>query len=168
MQSKLSSLEQAAWGGFLRAHASLVRELDEELRRSHRLPLTSYDVLVQLESAPGGEMRMSDLAEAVLLSRSGVTRLVDRLQRQGLLDRRECPEDARGSYAVLTERGRERLREARPTHLAGVRRLFLGRLDEPERQRLARTWRRLAQPRRRRPAGNADQGKAERPPSTPT
>jgi DNA-binding MarR family transcriptional regulator len=143
VQATLSASEQAAWGGFLRAHARLVRELDDELRARHKLPLTSYDVLVQLESAPGGEMRMSELAEAVLLSRSGLTRLVDRLRRQGLLDRRDCPEDARGAYAVLTERGRGRLREARPTHLDGVRRLFLERLDEPERRRLARTWERL-------------------------
>lgn len=138
--SRLTGEELAAWGGFLRAHSRLVRELDEELRADHDLPLSSYDVLVQLSSAPDGSLRMSELADAVLLSRSGLTRLVDRLAREGLIERRKCPEDARGAYAALTERGRERLAEARPTHLAGVRRLFLGRLDEAERRRLAGIW----------------------------
>lgn len=139
-QTRLSPDELATWAGFLRTHAQLVRELDEELRREHDLPLSSYDVLVQLSTAPEEGLRMSDLAEAVLLSRSGLTRLVDRLQREGLLERRQCPEDARGSYATLTQAGRDRLEEARPTHLSGVRRLFLDRLDSGERRRLAAAW----------------------------
>ncbi|MDP9227531.1 MAG: MarR family transcriptional regulator [Actinomycetota bacterium] len=140
----LSPSERDIWVGFLRTHDQLVRELDQELRREHDLPLSSYDVLVQLESAPGGAMRMSDLAQSVLLSRSGLTRLVDRLEREQLLERRQCPEDARGSYAAITASGRARLEEARSTHLAGVRRLFLDRLEEPERERLAATWDRLS------------------------
>ena len=95
---------------------SLTRELDEELRRAHGLPLSSYDVLVNLESAPDRQMRMSELADAVLLSRSGLTRLVERLERDGLLARADCPGDARGSLAVLTDAGLARLaRRARPT-----------------------------------------------------
>jgi DNA-binding MarR family transcriptional regulator len=132
-----------AWGGFLRAHRALVAELDEELKREHDLPLTSYDVLVQLENAPDHQLRMSELAEAVLLSRSGLTRLVERLERKGLLERRECQDDARGAFAVLTDAGAESLREARRTHLAGVRELFLRRFDENELRRLDDAWRRL-------------------------
>jgi DNA-binding MarR family transcriptional regulator len=81
-------------------------------------------------------MRMSELADRLLLSRSGLTRLVDRLVKAGLLERRRCPEDARGSLAVVTAAGRELFERARPTHLAGVRRLFLGRFSEQEQARL--------------------------------
>lgn len=144
MQARLSPDELGAWRGFLQTHARLTRQLDDELRSEHDLPLTTYDVLVQLENAPGHQMRMSELADAVLLSRSGLTRLVDRLERQGLLERRECPDDARGSLAALTDAGATRLAEARPTHLAGVRRLFLEPLGEPERRRMAAVWDQLS------------------------
>src|SRR3712207_5645930 len=97
-----------AWGGFLRTHATLVRELDEELTREHGLPLSSYDVLVQLETAPDRRLRLSQLADAVLLSRSGLSRLVQRLVDQGLLERIECAEDARGAFAAITEAGSAR------------------------------------------------------------
>ena len=83
---------------------------------------------------------MSELAEAVLLTRSGLTRLVDRLERRGLVERRRCPSDARGFFAALTGEGLRRLQEARPTHLAGVRRLFLDRLEPEELERLAAVW----------------------------
>jgi DNA-binding MarR family transcriptional regulator len=140
---RLNQLEMGAWGGFLRAHRSLVAELDEELRREHGLPLTSYDVLVQLENAPGRQLRMSELADAVLLSRSGLTRLVERLQRKHLLERRECADDARGAFAVLTDEGAAALRKARKTHLAGVRTRFLERFDEKELERLGQAWDRV-------------------------
>jgi DNA-binding MarR family transcriptional regulator len=140
---KLTELELDAWRNFLRVHAVLTRELDEELRRAHGLPLTSYDVLVNLESAPDRQMRMSELADAVLLSRSGLTRLVERLERDGLLSRADCPGDARGSFAVLTKTGRARLEEARKTHLSGVRERFLGQFSDDELERLADNWRRL-------------------------
>jgi DNA-binding MarR family transcriptional regulator len=142
-QTRLDPDELDTWAGFLRTHAQLIRELDEELRREHDLPLSSYDVLVQLSDAPPDGLRMSELAEAVLLSRSGLTRLVDRLESEGLLERRQCPEDARGSYAALTAAGRDRLEGARPTHLRGVRRLFLDRLEPAERRRLAGAWKSL-------------------------
>jgi DNA-binding MarR family transcriptional regulator len=141
--NRLSPSELRAWAGFLRAHASLVRALDEELRAAHDLPLTSYDVLVQLEHAAGRRLRMRDLADAVLLSRSGLTRLVDRLERQGLVRREPCGEDARGWFAVLTDEGARALRRARPTHLDGVRRRFLGVLGDDELRRLAGVWERL-------------------------
>src|SRR5881392_118267 len=92
---RFSELELDAWRGFLRAHATLVRELDEELTERHGLPLSSYDVLVVLSEAPDGQLRMSNLADAVLLSRSGLSRLVSRLAAQGLIERVECEDDAR-------------------------------------------------------------------------
>jgi DNA-binding MarR family transcriptional regulator len=91
-------------------------------------------------------MRMCDLATSVILSRSGLTRLVDRLEREGLVERQSCPQDARGSYAVLTERGRERLQAARATHLAGVRALFLSRFAEAELEQLGTFFERVVGP----------------------
>jgi DNA-binding MarR family transcriptional regulator len=127
----------AAWGGFLRTHATIVRELDEELTRAHNLPLSSYDVLVQLEDE---QLRLSQLADAVLLSRSGLSRLVTRLVDQGLVERIECTDDARGAFAAITDRGRERLAEARATHRAGIRSRFLGRLTAEQQRQLADAW----------------------------
>jgi len=140
---RLTPLELGAWREFLHVHAVLTRELDEELRRSHGLPLSSYDVLVNLESAPDRQMRMSELADAVLLSRSGLTRLVERLEREGLLSRADCPSDARGSLAVLTDVGMARLAEARKTHLRGVRERFLDHFDDAELEQLGAYWGRV-------------------------
>ena len=131
----LSAIEQTAWRTFLRANATLVRRLEGELVREHDLPLASYDVLVQLSEAPDGGLRMTELAERVLLSRSGLTRLVDRLVRDGLVQRRSCAEDARGTIAVLTPAGGERLRAAWPTHLRGVAE-HISRLDPAEVEQL--------------------------------
>src|SRR4051795_12838105 len=142
-----TDLELDAWRGFLRTYATLVHELDEELTERHGLPLSSYDVLVQLDEAPDGMLRMSHLADAVLLSRSGLSRLVSRLESQGLIERRECENDARGAFAAITDAGREKLGEARATHRAGVNERFLGRLGERELRQLARVWSRLLDPR---------------------
>ena len=139
----LSPAELAAWRGFLRAHALLVRELDCELEEAHGLPLISYELLVRLEQAPDHRMRMRELADAVLLSRSGLTRLVDRLVRDGLIKRSTCSADARGAYAVLTPRGAHALKTARPAHLDGVRRRFLAHFDDDELANLAGIWERL-------------------------
>ena len=138
-----SEMEMDAWAGFLRAHATLVRELDDELTREHDLPLSSYDVLVQLASAPDGAMRMSQLADAVLLSRSGLSRLVARLVDQGLVERRECASDGRGAMATLSDRGRKRLEDARETHRSGVRERFLSRLSDAQQRQLGSVWRRI-------------------------
>jgi DNA-binding MarR family transcriptional regulator len=100
-------------------------------------------VLVNLESAPDRRMRMSELADAVLLSRSGLTRLVERLERDGLLSRADCPGDARGSFAVLTRAGLSKLAEARKTHLSGVREKFLGQFSDDELEQLGEHWRRV-------------------------
>jgi DNA-binding MarR family transcriptional regulator len=128
----LTAAELQTWRAFLRAHAQVIRRLEHDLVAGHDLPLASYDVLVQLSEAPGCRLRMTELAERVLLSRSGLTRLVDRLEREGLVQRQACPSDARGTHAVLTDAGRERLRQAWPTHLAGVVDRFVGRLDGDE------------------------------------
>jgi DNA-binding MarR family transcriptional regulator len=139
-----SEVVQRAWRGLLRAHACLAKRLDSELERAHRLPMTSYEVLNHLDSSGGGRMRMCDLADQAQLSRSGLTRLVDRLERDGLLERCSCEQDARGSYACLTADGRERLREARGTHRAVVREHFSARFSESELRVLAEMWERIA------------------------
>lgn len=143
-QETLSEGELRAWRGLLRAHACLARRLDAELERAHGLPMTSYEVLQHLGDSSGGRMRMCDLAERAQLSRSGLTRLVDRLQREELLERCSCEYDARGSFACLTETGRERLSAARGTHLAVIREHFLARFSEDELSLLADMSERIA------------------------
>jgi DNA-binding MarR family transcriptional regulator len=140
----LSEGELRAWHGLKRAHASLAKRVDAELERTHGLPLTSYEVLRHLVDSPGGRMRMCDLAEQAQLSRSGLTRLADRLEKEGLLERCSCEHDARGAYACLTELGRKRLCAARGTHLAVVREQFLSRFTEDELGALAELWDRIA------------------------
>ena len=127
----------------LRAHAGLSRALDADLIREHKLPLSSYEVLLFLADAPEGRMRMSDLAESVLLSRSGLTRLVDRLEREGLLKRERCESDARGLFAEITPAGRELFDAARRTHLDGVRARFLDRFSRDELRTLGALWQKL-------------------------
>src|SRR3954470_14616645 len=144
---RFNELELDAWRGFLRSYATLVRELDEELTERHGLPLSSYDVLVQLDEAPDGMLRMSHLADAVLLSRSGLSRLVTRLINMGLIERADCENDARGAFAVITDEGRKRLDEARATHRPAIRERFLDRLSEREQRQLAKIWGRLLDPR---------------------
>ena len=143
-EAALSLGELRAWRGLLRAHACLAKRLDAELERAHRLPMTSYEVLQHLQEASGGRMRMCDLAEQAQLSRSGLTRMVDRLEREGLLERCSCDHDARGSYACLTDVGRERVEEAHVTHLAVVREHFFSRFSETELSVLADMWERIA------------------------
>jgi DNA-binding MarR family transcriptional regulator len=139
----LDQEELAAWRGMLRAHAELVRELDAELAREHDMPLSSYEVLLFLNDSPEGRMRMSELAESALLSRSGLTRLVDRLERQGLLTRERCESDARGWFAEITPEGRRAFGEARKTHLDGVRRVFLDHFSRDELRTLGGLWQKL-------------------------
>jgi len=121
-----------AWRNFLVAHARITRRLDDELQAAHGLSLAEYDALLQIATAPGRRIRMNVLAERVILSRSGITRLVDRLEAQGCVERIACETDARGQEARLTSVGLDRLRTAARTHLDGVRRYFLDRLDESD------------------------------------
>jgi len=139
----LNEEELAAWRGMLRAHAELTKELDAELAREHNLPLSSYEVLLYLADAPDGRMRMAELADSVLLSRSGLTRLVDRLEREGLLKRERCESDARGYFAELTPKGRRLFDAARRTHLDGVRARFLSRFSRDELRAMGALWQKL-------------------------
>ena len=136
----------AAWRSFLRTHAHLVRRLEQDLQSQHKIALASYDVLVQLAEAPDHRLRMSELAQAVLLSRSGLTRLVDSMQREGLVERRPDPCDARGLYTVLTRAGVQALREASVVHLAGISELFVNRLADSELVEIARLMDKLEPP----------------------
>lgn len=133
----------AAWSAFLRAHARIVRELETELQAEQRMALTDYDVLVQLANAEDRRLRMSELADRLLLSRSGATRLVDRLVAQGLVERVMCDVDRRGQWASLTDAGVDRLRQASPTHLRGVAEHFLDLLSADELAALERAFTRL-------------------------
>ena len=139
----LSDGELRAWQAFLRTHRSVTGTLDAELVREQQLPLGSYEVLLILARAPERAMRMSDVAGTTLLSRSGMTRLVDRLESDGLVERMTCPSDGRGVYAVLTDAGLDRLRTAARTHLRGVRDHFTSRLSAGELDELSRLLEKL-------------------------
>lgn len=128
-----------AWKAFLDAQACILRELEADLVGQEQLTLAEYDVLVQLALAPKHQLRMTDLSERVRLSRSGVTRLVDRLAQSSLISRRPCPTDRRSTYAVLGAAGRARLRRATPTHLQGVRDYFIARLEPDQLERFTRS-----------------------------
>jgi DNA-binding MarR family transcriptional regulator len=140
---ELTPAELGAWRGLLRVHSALVKALDAELLAGHDLPLTSYEVLINLQAAPDRRRRMAELADGVLLSRSGMTRLVDRLEREGLLERDPCVSDGRGTFAVLTDKGEALLSQARRTHLDGVRERFLRHFSEGELEHLAGLWNRV-------------------------
>jgi DNA-binding MarR family transcriptional regulator len=148
-------LGQRAWGGLLSVHADLVPVLDRELQQGTGLPLTWYDVLLELNSAPDRRLRMGELGERVTLSRTRVSRLVDELARAGLVTRSSNPDDRRSAFAELTELGRRRLRTAAPIYLAGIREHFSHHLTEAELEVLAAAlWRVHAH--RQNPGGRAE------------
>jgi DNA-binding MarR family transcriptional regulator len=120
------------WRVFLRVHSLIIRRLESDLMDRHGLPIAWYDVLARLVEADDHRLRMSDLAERVMLSPSGLTRLVDRMVDAGLLSREPSERDARGFYAVLTEHGFETLRSATGTHLRGIRDHVLSRFTDSE------------------------------------
>ena len=126
-----------AWVSFLRAHAAITRQLNADLLNAHGLTLSDYEVLLHLSRAEHELMRRVDLAESVLLTASGITRLLDGLERAGFVEKASCPSDARVSYAKLTGAGRAKLNEAAETHLAGVEELFTGRFGVSELDTLA-------------------------------
>jgi DNA-binding MarR family transcriptional regulator len=142
-ESRLSDDEIAAWKGLLRVHRDQVSALDAQLVRDHELPLASYEVLMVLADSDRGRARMSEVADQLLVSRSGLTRLVDRLVRQGWVERTPCEDDARGVYAAITRSGRAKLRAARPAHLDGVREGFLTKLSDRDLEALTRAWAQL-------------------------
>lgn len=136
----LSPLEREAWGGMLLIRALLLEQLDGELQLERRLPLTHHDVLLKLSEAHGGQQRMSELADRVLLTKGGLTRVVDVLERAGFVERVRSQEDGRGRYARLTPAGRARFQAAHPVHVTGVRALFLDKLSDGQLHCLAETW----------------------------
>lgn len=121
--------ELRAWRAFLNAQASLLRQLEAELVAAEGMTLAEFDVLIQLRLAPDVRLRMTELSDRVRLSPSGLTRLIDRLIQAGLVERGTCPSDRRGTFAILTPAGRERLRRARPVHLKGIHEHFGKRLS---------------------------------------
>jgi DNA-binding MarR family transcriptional regulator len=137
LTSALNPVELRAWRAFLSRHARVARRLEVDLIARSDLPLAEYDVLFQLALAEGQRLRMNELADRVLLSRAGITRLVDRLMADGLVGRLKCASDARGYYAVLTPDGMTRLLEATPAHMAAVRRFFLDSFTASELETLA-------------------------------
>jgi DNA-binding MarR family transcriptional regulator len=133
MSEIIDEFHLAAWRAFINAHAAVIDRIEGELTRNGQLPLTSYDVLVALAEAEDQRLRMNDLAnKVVVLSRSGVTRLVDRLEREGLLRRERTLEDRRGAYAVLTDEGQQALERARPVYARGIVEYFARHLSNSE------------------------------------
>ena len=128
---------------FLRAHAALTRELSSRLEALHELTLSDFDVLVQLYYAEGRRMRRIDLARSVLLTASGITRLLDGLESSGLVAKERCDSDARVTYAVLTKAGARKIEDARDSHLADIEELFGSRFSRAERDQLAELLGRL-------------------------
>ena len=134
---RLNETELRAWQALLHAHHDVTTILDRELREEHGLSFSEYDVLLRLARAPGRVLRMSDLADRVLLSPSGLTRLVDRLAERKLIERKTQSGDGRVFLAALTERGLDELRTAARTHLRGIRKHFTGRLSEKQLRNVA-------------------------------
>jgi DNA-binding MarR family transcriptional regulator len=140
----LNDAESRAWLGLLHAYSSLVKQLDAELIAAHGLSMSGFEVLSRVDAADHGRLRMTDLAELVLLSPSGLSRLVDRLEADGMIERVACPEDGRAINATITEIGKARLADARSTHFEGIRRRFLSNFSDVEVGQLAEFWLRLA------------------------
>lgn len=145
---RLQGAALEAWRSYLQSHASILRELDAELVAAHGMTARDYEVLLYLAQAPDRRLPMSVLAANTMLTRSGITRLVDGLVRAGLIERVSCPSDARISYAQLTDVGYDKLREAGCTHIAGIQRLFLEHFNADEINQLATLLGRLPGARR--------------------
>jgi DNA-binding MarR family transcriptional regulator len=128
----MSDTDTAAWAALLRVHAALVPVLDRELQAACGLPLTCYDVLLELNSTPGRRLSMGALGAAAVVSRSRVSRVVDQLAADGLVTREANPDDRRSAYAAITDAGRRRLRAAAPVYLAGIERHFTSRMTGRE------------------------------------
>lgn len=117
----LTSDQQRAWRAYLLGSTLLVERLDRDLREKHGLSLPEYEILVRLSEAPERSLRMAELADSVKNSRSRITHTVTRMERAGLVRRRQCASDGRGVYALLTETGQQKLVDAAPEHVASVR-----------------------------------------------
>ena len=146
MRADLSQAELRAWQALLHAHHDVVEKLDAELRAEHGLSFSDYDVLLRLGRASGHRLRMTELAEKVMLSPSGLTRAVDRLVDEGLVQRARFPEDGRVTLARLTDKGRHALLRAARTHLRGIRKHFTGRLSDTQLRNVASALETIAGP----------------------
>jgi DNA-binding MarR family transcriptional regulator len=135
--SSLDGEALEAWRSYLQSHATILRLLDAELVSEHAITTRDYEVLLYLAQAPDRRLPMSALAESTMLTRSGITRLIDGLVSGGFIERAACPNDARVSYAQLTDEGFAKLRHAGCTHVRSIRRLFLEHFDADETARLA-------------------------------
>jgi len=135
--ARLQGAALEAWRSYLHSHASIIRVLDAELIAAHGLTSRDYEVLLYLAQAPGRKLPMSGLADSTMLTRSGVTRLIDGLVASGLIERVACDSDARVSYARLTDAGYEKLRDAGTTHVESIGRVFLRHFNEEEIEQLA-------------------------------
>lgn len=142
----LSEDEERAWLGLLETREAIVRALDTELQREHRLPLGNFEALIAIAHSEHGEIAISDLAKQIMLSPSRVSRLVIEFERERLVERHRSTSDARSTRALITEKGRDRLREAAPTYLATVKTLLVDKLPQRDVKHLASTWDRLATP----------------------
>lgn len=140
---QFSEAERAAWGGFLRTFATLDQAIDADLRQHHGLRHSEFEVLLRLRTAAGQRLRVADLAQDSVLTRSGVSRLVERLARAGLLAREPDPHDGRVLYAALTDTGRDTFDRIRDRHIAFVRERFHSRLSDDELAVLGRIWAKL-------------------------
>jgi DNA-binding MarR family transcriptional regulator len=149
----------APWRAFVRAQAQVSRRLDEDLREEHGLSLQEYVALLILAEAPERQLRMGRLADSLSLSKSGATRLIDRLVDDGLVCRQSCSSDARGAEAALTERGLDRLRSAAPTHLRGIKEYFLSAIGGDDLETIERTMTGVAAC----AAAHAERARTERP-----
>ncbi len=143
---KLSDDEMAAWRGFLRAHSTITRNMSRHLEEIEAITLSEYEVLLNLAQRSGTQASMTDLAESVLLTPSGLTRLVDRLAARGYVERTRCGEDRRRSWATLTPTGEAAYRRAGRVHLDDIRRQFVDRLTPTEHATLARLWAKVGAP----------------------
>jgi DNA-binding MarR family transcriptional regulator len=139
----LSSTRIESWVSFIRAHSAITRQLNADLLATHGLTLNDYEVLLLLSRAEDRRMRRVDLAQSVVLTASGITRLLDGLERAGYVAKDACPTDLRVSYAKLTTAGHQKLKEAAVTHLQGVEELFVGRFSDGELAQLAELLGRL-------------------------
>ena len=144
MAEFFNNTEAGAWGGFLSTHARISKQLEENLRRTAGLSHAEYEVLLRLSVEDDGRLRIQALAAQSILSHSGTSRLIDRLEGAGLVERAGAEEDKRGAYAVLTKKGRKHFEEVARQHTDLVRRLFLNRFSPEELETIGSFWARLA------------------------
>lgn len=143
MPELFNEFEQKAWGGFLGIYAKMNRIVEEDLQAHSHITHVEFEVLLRLSWSENRRMRIQDLAAESILSRSGVSRMVERLEKAGLVTREEAPEDRRGAYAVLTEAGAERFRIAAQKHVQFVREHFTSKFSEDELEVMGEFWKRL-------------------------